>query len=303
MKKLFILLLSITLGSVGAETVTIQTPYSASHSGTAAMFNIIDEANRIQSDYKFTLEFRPGANQILSVRQMDSSPNNTLSIVAASIVENQELGYLSISDYAAIYSLGDACWAVITTEGKNKIESLRGATELIVGTVGFGNATHLTALEIGQKYNIPVRLIPFKSNLDAVVNMAGGNGINFGIDRFESYASLSQKNNKMQIVAASCPKRLPQLPNIPTLAEQNIQAPYVFNVVVANKSMPESKRKQLGKILDQATINLGEETVFNNSGFVPPIFYNQSAAEYFAQRVKIVQVLRNKHRHQIPARY
>ena len=62
------------------ETIRIQTPYTASHSGTPAMLRIIETANRMQRDYTFLLEFRPGGNQVIAVRQMEQDPQTNLAI-------------------------------------------------------------------------------------------------------------------------------------------------------------------------------------------------------------------------------
>jgi hypothetical protein len=300
MKNIFIAcILSACSVLAHAEFIKILTPYSASHSGTPALLAVIEEANRIQKNYTFALEPRPGANQLLSVQEMDRHHANSLSVVAASIVENHELGRLNLADYAAVYSLGDACWAAMSTIGQRNISSMRTAKEIVVGTVGIGNATHLTALEIGAKYNIPVLMVPFKSNADAVINMAGGHGVNFGIDRVETFLNLADRNTQLSLVGVSCPKRLPAHPTVPTLAEQGIQAPYVFNIVVANRRMPANKQQQIGAILNQATVNIGEARLFELGGFVPAVFTETTAEQHLAARVQLVQQLRNRYREQI----
>ena len=61
--------------------------------------------------------------------------------------------------------------------------------------------------------------------------MVGNNGVEFVIDKYEAYESLKLKNPKIQMVAASCPVRLPQEPTIKTLKELGIDAPYIFNII------------------------------------------------------------------------
>jgi len=263
------------------------------------MIKIIDEANSIQRNYTFLLEFRPGANQTLAVKEMDNNATNRLAIIAASYVENVESGAFRDGNYVPVYSLGDACWLVISNTGGDTINTLADSQELVVGTVGFGNATHLTALQIAKKYNLKVRLIPFKSNFDAVVNMTGNQGVTFGIDRLHAYQSLKTRNTKLSAVATSCPKRIPELPNLKTLAEQGIEAPSVFNIVVANKNMPQERRDQLGKILDQATKNIGELAIQEISGFVPAAYVGMTAQEHFSSRTKLVKKLRDQYRKEI----
>jgi tripartite-type tricarboxylate transporter receptor subunit TctC len=275
------------------ETIRIQTPYTASHSGTPAMLRIIETANRIQRDYMFLLEFKPGGNQVIAVRQMEQDPQTNLAIIAASYVENVEAGWIRPTDYVPVWSLGDACWTVMSTaSANNTVAGLRSAQEIIVGTVGVGNATHLTALLIGKQYGIPVKLVPFKSNFDAVVNMVGNNGVNFGIDTPEAFENFRGKNPQLRMLAVSCSSRLASYPGVRTLIEQGIPAPTVLNIVVARIEMPDTKRKRLAQILEQATTQIGQSEIERMSGFVPPQFYTVTAQEHFTKSTDLIRQLR-----------
>jgi tripartite-type tricarboxylate transporter receptor subunit TctC len=160
----------VSTSVLAVETITIVSPYSASHSGTPATFRIVEEANRSQNKYNFIVDFKPGGEQIIAVKHMDAQPQNRLAIIAPKFVEHTRSGKLTRSDYIPIHALGDACWAVITNTGNMNqgISSLRGQQELTVGGVGIGNAAHITALELGEHFNFSVRYIPFKSNFDAL---------------------------------------------------------------------------------------------------------------------------------------
>jgi hypothetical protein len=290
MKWLKLALLVLCSSAFAGETIKIYSPYSPAHSATPALFRVIDEANSIQSTYKFAVEFKPGGNQIIAVKSLDQ---NSLAIIAPAYVENIESGKLIETDYVPIHAFGDACWAVITNK------SLSGQSEFVVGGVGFGNASHLTALALGEKYKFDVLYIVFKSNNDALINMAGNNGIEFAIDKYESYAALKTKNSKMQMIAASCPSRLPQEPKIKTLKELGIDAPYIFNITVALRSMPERKRKEIATILNTATQNIGEREIFNLSAMKPPQFEGITIEDFYIQSIRQIRLLQTKYRDKI----
>jgi tripartite-type tricarboxylate transporter receptor subunit TctC len=290
-KLIVILFLLISETTLSAENIKIFSPYSPGHSATPAMLKIIDEANTSQNIYKFSLEFKPGGNQIIAVKSLDNS--SSLAIIAPAFVENVASGQLNQSDYVPVYALGDACWAVVTNK------PLKAQQEFTVGGVGYGNAAHLTALALGEKYKFSVRYIVFKSNNDALINMTGDNGIEFVIDRFESYASLKTKNAKMNMIAASCPARLPQAPSVPTLKELGITAPYIFNIIVAHKDMPRGRQLAIAKILESATAKLGAEEIFKLSAVRPPQFDKISTAEFYEKSVSTVSNLQNKYKTQI----
>lgn len=292
MKQFFIILATlISLPTFATENIKIFSPYSPGHSATPAMFKIIDEANTSQNIYKFSLEFKPGGNQMIAVRALDNS--NSLAIIAPAFVENVASGQLNEKDYVPVYALGDACWAVITNK------PLKGQKEFVVGGVGYGNAAHLTALAIGEKHKFSVRYIVFKSNNDALINMAGDNGIEFVIDRFESYENLKSKNPKMTMNAASCPNRLPQAPSVPTLKELGIDAPYIFNIIMAHKDMPKGRQMAISKILESATEKIGEKEIYKLSAVRPSQFNNLTVDQFYNKSISTVKTLQNRYKTQI----
>lgn len=291
MKKLLLgLLFAVASIANATQTIKVYSPYSPGHSGTPAMLRVLDKANQNQSLYKFVPEFKPGGNQVIAVKSLDEF---SLAIIAPAYVENVESGKLNERDYVPVHAFGDACWAVVTNK------PLKNAGEFVVGGVGYGNAAHLTALALGEKHNFKVRYIVFKSNNDALVNMAGNNGIEFVIDKYEGYEGLKTKNPKMNMIAASCPTRLPQAPTVKTLKELGIDAPFVFNITIANKDMPEARRKAMSIILDQATRDVGEKEIFNLSAMRPPMFDDVSTEEFYTRSVGLVKRLQAKYKDKI----
>lgn len=279
MKKLLVcIMLTLSYSLVhSSEIIKIFSPYSPGHSGTPAVRKIIDQANESQTIYKFILEFKPGGNQIIAVKSID--PDNSLAIIAPAYVENITSGKLIESNYVPLYALGDACWAVITNK------PLSNQKEFVVGGVGFGNAAHLTALGLGQKYNFKVRYVVFKSNFDALVNMAADNGVEFVIDKYENYDSLKIKNPKLRMVAASCPTRLPQEPKVKTVKELGVTAPYIFNIIMSHQDMPLARQKAISSILNSASHKVGSDEIYRLSAMKPPSFSNVSDKKFYKDSV------------------
>ena len=288
MKHLLVgLIVALSSYASATETIKIYSPYSPGHSATPALFRVVDEANAAQKIYNFVVEFKPGGNQIIAVKLLDE---NSLAIIAPAFVENVESGKLKQSDYVPVHALGDACWAVITNK------PLKGSKEVVVGGVGIGNAAHLTALAFGEKYKFDVRYIVFKSNNDALINMAGNNGIEFVIDKYESYEALKTKNSKLTAIAASCPKRLPQAPDVKTLKELGVNAPYIFNITVAHKDMPLARRVAISNILNSATLAVGESEIFRLSAVKPPIFNNITDDEFYNNSINTVRTMQQRYK-------
>lgn len=299
-KKLYAILTAVIMSfahadyALSAETIKIYSPYSASHSGTPALLRLIDQANSSQQIYKFVLEFKPGGNQIIAVKSIE--PETSLAVIAPAFVDNVSTGKLDITDYVPIWALGDACWAVITNK------PLAGAKEFTVGGVGIGNASHLTALSLGEKYNFKVRYILFKSNNDALINMVGNNGVELVIDRYDSYQNLRSKNSNLKMVAASCPTRLPQEPKIKTLVEQGISAPYIFNIIIAHKSMPLARQRAISNILTVSAANIGDKEFYNLSAMRPPQFNGIELTDYYQKSISQVSNLQKKFKESLDER-
>jgi tripartite-type tricarboxylate transporter receptor subunit TctC len=300
-KLLTALLAVVSISAHSAETISIQSPYSASHSGSATMFKILDEANRQQRRYNFILEFKPGGEQIIAIKQMDEQPQTRLAIIAPKYVEHLSSGKLNKNNYEPVWALGDACWAVITNVGDERkgVASLRGQKELVVGGVGVGNAAHLTALQLGEKYGFQVRYIPFKSNFDALMLMAADGSVNMVLERASNYEQMKIKNPNLKMLAMSCPQRHPSAPNVQTLSEQGITAPYVFNTIIANQNMLATRQEEISKILNRATQIVGLNDIQRSSDFRPPQFDNLPVTMYHDKSIMLVDRLLKKYQSQI----
>lgn len=287
--------------SFAQTLIAIQSPYSPGHSGTPAMLRIVDEANQLQTEFRFILQFRPGGNQSIALRHMDQDPQNNLAIIAPAFIENVDQGELKQEDYLPVHALGNACWAVITNLGDEDqgVISLRGLSSIIVGGVGIGNATHLTALVLGERLGFDVRYVTFRSNNDAVINMVGNHGVNFAIDRVESYENFKSRNPNLRILGASCPKRLESMPKIKTLKEQGFDAPYIFNITMASTKMDPARRVKLEQILATATVNIGEKKIYELSGMRPPYFDQIGLAEFLKSSLQQIRDLQKRYQNKI----
>lgn len=302
MKHLLLILLIATSTLVTAgENITIVSPYSASHSGTPAMQKIIITANQLQKRYNFILEFKPGGEQLIAVKHMDEQPASRLAIVAPKFVEHVQAGRLKKEDYVPIHALGDACWAVISNVGNNQqgLSSLNAVKELVVGGVGIGNAAHLTAMILADRYGFQVRYVPFKSNFDALILLISNQGVNMVLERVTNFQQYRDKNPNIVALAMSCPKRHPDLPRVPTFKEQGIESPYVFNITMAHQNMSPPKRIELSGILNEATRVVGAKEIFRLSDMTPPILNDQPLGDYYKQRFNFMVELLKKYENKI----
>lgn len=303
MKKLAttFIFLCLTATVYAKEKITIYFPYAASASSTPATLRIIDEANKMQSSFEFILEFKPGGNQSIAVKTMDQNPKDSLALIAPAYVENHRSKLIDKDNYVPVWSMGDACWAVFTNIGDmtKGVSSLAGTKELVVGGVGFGNAAHLTGIMLGEKYKVNTRYVVFKSNTDALVNIVGNNGVNMAIDKIEGFAAFKPKNDKLQVLAVSCPSRMTAIPEVKTLKEQGIDAPSVFNIIIANKAMDDDKRTKIRAILTLAAERMGPDAFMKLSGLLPPQFNKISQDDFYSKSIVKFETLLDKYKNTI----
>ena len=282
------------------ETVTVYTPYNASHGGNAAFQRVLERANEIQKDYRFQFELKPGAQGLIALRTAAEHPENRLAIINAAFVELLENGQAQESDWVPVHAIGEACWAVLTLGGNESqgIASLKNMSEITVGTVGVGNVTHLTALAIGERVGVPVRLVLFKSNYDALVNLVGNHGVNFAIERYAVVSQFQERNPNIQVVGMSCPTRYAAM-HVATLKEQGLNLPGVINIVMANQAMPAQRQAAVARILDQATRDVGLQEIQHLSDMRSPIFDGVSTQQFYRSRINALKTLRKRYVKQI----
>lgn len=297
------LLVNATTMAQQAETITIVAPHSPSQNSTPFTLKLIEKANFIQAKYNFVVEFKPGAMGVAGIRYMDSSPSNRIVGVAPAFIENTKNGLIVESDYVPVSGHGDVCWALISNIGNTAtgIESLSKfkGKEVTVGGTGIGNAAHVTALMLGEKYGFTVKYVVFKSNFDAVVNIVGDNGVNLALENISTYHQFKEKQPNLQMLGLNCSMRSVQAPGLKTLREQGVNAPIIFNMLMANKAMPVEKRKEIGAILDQSMVTIGPKEHAEIGGLYPPIFQDVRIEDYAKDRIHTMKKLVAKYQHKI----
>jgi tripartite-type tricarboxylate transporter receptor subunit TctC len=304
MKKLLaILMATFALTATAKELITLQVGHGPSQPNAAAYIRTLETANSMQSKYEFVVEFKPGANGALALKTMDLAPLTRIATVAPAFVENAKSGLLNESDYVPISSQGEACWAVITNFGDTAkgIASMQGKKRVIVGGTGYGNAAHITSIILGEKYGFEVQYIVYKSNLDGLVAMAGNNGPDMVLERPQNYKTFKDKNPNLQILGINCNRRSALMPEIKTLREQGLVTPTIFFAIVANVKMPEAKRNEIGKILQDAQAQIGSDYFLDVADMFAPQFNKPAVSvdEFFTKRVSQMHYLTTKYKDQI----
>lgn len=304
--RLFLIFTTIlSVNAVAAEKILISNAQGPQQSMTPQFLRIIERANANQNLYQFVVEFKQGGYESIAVKHMLEDPRNRLATITNSVVEGIDRGFVQEQDITPVFSFGDSCWTVITSIGKDgqglaSIANDPRVREITGGGPAPGGAAHLTALEVATKYKLPVRYILYKSNIEALVNMVGDeNSVNFVVERAQNYTQFREKSSRVNALAVSCPTRHPRIPNVKTLAEQGIDAPYIWNFLVASSKMPVDKRRAIEDIITRATRDIGAETLFELSDIQSPIFRGVTTEDHYNQSLTKLKKARKKWETQI----
>lgn len=287
--------------AIAKENIFLVLPYNAGYSGQPALTKVLDQANKNQDRFNFIMDFRPGAGGLISYLQATERPDDRLVMLAPGAVDLFETQKIQETDWIPVHATGDSCGAIITnwTADENSgIKSMKKPSDqktLNIGAVGLGSVSHLTGLEIARALDISPNTILFKSGREALLSLAGNQGVHITVDSVQGALGMQARNPTVKMIATMCDQRHPLAPHVPTAIEQKISIPPVFNIVMAHKEMPLSKARQLGEILDQATKDVGASEIFNLSGFRPAIFSNQSVSDFYKKRIGQIKSLRKTH--------
>lgn len=176
MKKLLLLLALVTSMTVHArETVTLV--YSWGPGDNAANFYraLVAEANKLQNQYTFLFDTKPGAGGTIAANFTTNNPTNTLWI-------NSSAGYIrpnlfpadshSMADFRSILPMCVSPFVIASAKYKTW-KDVPSDAKLSIGMSGLGTTTHLVSIQIAKNYP-NMTIVPFKSTSEALLNVLNG---------------------------------------------------------------------------------------------------------------------------------
>ena len=173
--KTLIVPLLMAWSSVQAQsTVTLVYPWTLGDSMAGVMMAMLEEANLQQNRYRFVIESRPGAGGAIAANHVIRTPNTILSTGASAWL--RPIFYPNESyDPAQLRTIlvQFECPFAVTSGRFTSWSQVPQDRPLTVGTSGLGVVTHLTALQLQQRYP-SLTVVPFRSTTEALQNAVGG---------------------------------------------------------------------------------------------------------------------------------
>ncbi len=213
---------------------------------------------------QFVVDNRPGAGSTLGSEIALKSPADgyTLLLISGSYTTSpslyKNLKYDPLNDMASVIQTENGPYVVTvhpSLPAKNVKELVAIAKarpgQLNYASTGNGGITHLSAELFAMRTGIKITHIPYKGTGPGVIDTIAGN-TQMMIGAVSAVIGHMQ-NGRLRGLAVSSPKRLPALPNVPTVMEGGIN--YQVNNwhgVIAPKGTPKPVIDRLNSEINKA---------------------------------------------------
>ena len=214
------------------KVVRIVVPYPPG--GTVdAVARVIAQRLSESHGQQFIVENKPGASGTIGSTVVAKSPADgyTLLVQASTFVASpllmSNVPYDVEKDFTPITNLGSVPLLVTASPGtpaKNLKEFLAAIKadpkKYVFGTSAVGSASHLAEEAIKYEAKVDFTIVPYKGTAPALTDVMGGH-INAMVDALPS-TMPHVRSGKLKPMAVTTAKRVPALPDVPTVAESGL---------------------------------------------------------------------------------
>ena len=211
------------------QTIFIIVPY-ASGGSIDSMMRAIAKAMSETLEQPVLVDNKPGANGIVGSQYVARAPKDGTVLLAGgtgpislNVLLRKSLPY-KLEDFASVAMLchGPLSLTVNSkmpaTDVKSFVDYAKSRDKpLFYATLGPGSVTHLFGIMMGKSMGFAVTDVPYRNNPLSIMELLSGEcDLNFATP-----AAVMEHANagKLRILAVSSDKRVPNLPDVPTLAE------------------------------------------------------------------------------------
>jgi tripartite-type tricarboxylate transporter receptor subunit TctC len=250
---------------------------------------------------------RPGAGAAVGTEIGAKSPPDGYTFVAggsAALAINphlyKKLGYDTPRDFAPVTQLVDIAMVFVVNPSlaardlKELIQLAKQRPgELNYGSSGSGSTSHLVTAALASRAGITLIHVPYKGAVQSLTDLITGQVMLVAETPPTVVPHIQAK--KMRAIATSMAKRIPQMPDVPTVDEQGVRG-YSLNTwtsIVAPKATPDAILERMNAEIVRIIAQPDVQKRLIEMGFIPvgnsrEQFGRFLASEY-ANWAKIVQ--------------
>lgn len=263
-----------------AKTITFYVPFAAG-SATDTLARSLGQGITAETKQNVVNDNRPGANGIIATQAFVRTPADGYSVLIATNTTHaanehlyKKIPYDPVRDFTAITALarGGQVMIVHPRVPAKTVKEFIALAKRQPGklTFGSGSSSSRVASELFQQMaGLKLVHVPYKSNPMAVTDLVGGH-----IDMMitDVVTGLPQvQAGKVRALAVSSPKRMPNVPELPTIAEAGVKGyelTFWFAAYLPAKA-PPAVAARLRELFISSTKSAPADKFFKTTGIEP----------------------------------
>ena len=281
--RLFVALLALVATSVGAQQyptkpLTMLVPYAAG-GPTDTVARVVAQAMSKPLGQTVIVENKPSAGGILAPEQVKNSKPDGYTILIHHIgmatvpALYRQLRFNPLTDFEYIGLINDVPMTLIARANfpasnfKEFLEYIKKNKDKVsYANAGIGAASHLCGMLFMSAIETDLLTVPYKGTAPAMNDLLGGQ-VDFMCDQTTNTTSQI-KSGKVKAYGVTSAKRVPSLPEIPTLQEQGLKSFEVgiWHALYAPKGTPKPVLDKLVGALQDSVKDEGVRKKFADLG-------------------------------------
>jgi tripartite-type tricarboxylate transporter receptor subunit TctC len=260
------------------RAVTMYVPYAAG-GPTDTVARVVAQAMTKPLGQTVLVENRPSAGGFLAPEQVKNAKPDGYTILihhigmATTPALYRQLRFNPLSDFDYIGLINDVPMTLIAKPNfpannfKEFLAYIKANKEKVnYANAGIGAASHLCGMLFMSAIQTEIQTIPYKGTAPAMNDLLGGQ-VDFMCDQTTNTTSQI-KSGKVKVYGVTSKKRVPSLPEIPTLDEQGLKGFEVgiWHGLYGPKGMPKPVLNKLVAALQESVKDEGVKKRFTDLG-------------------------------------
>ena len=271
--------------------IRVISPYPAGSASDTVTRVVLDQVSQLIGQ-PMVIELKPGAGGATGFATVARSDPDGYTLVTSSssmateTVLHSKLAYDPVKDFVPVVLLGTSPNILVASakSGFKTVADLVAAAKAKPGTLtfasaGIGSSSHMAAERFRLAAKIDVRHVPFKEG--GLVQVMAGN-IDFYFIPLAAAASALH-SDKLTILVVSSPKRVPVLPDTPSVVEAGYPGAVFrfWNGLSAPAKTPPDVVKKLHDVTEQALKVPAVQERLAKLGVEPAQISSEEFAKFF----------------------